>query len=154
MIFLKIFMSYNSQNIISLPVDNDPQESAAVSFLRATEVPEQWQPEAEEGQLAVDVLETDDQLMVVAPMAGTRPSDIELHLHNDFLTIRGKRQLPVEADEYFYKECFWGNFSRTIVLPVDVKSELIQAEYKNGVLTVRLPKMKARTAIPILVVDE
>ena len=124
-----------------------------VGFLSPNPAPT-WAPEQEEGQLAVDVLETDETLLIVAPMAGTKPADIELHLHNDLLTIRGQREIPAEADEFFYQECFWGNFSRTIVLPVDVRSELAQAEYKNGVLTIQLPKVKARTAIPILVVDE
>lgn len=115
----------------------------------------EWHESAEEGQLAVDVLDTGAELVVVAAMAGTHPEDIELHLHNDFLTIRGKRTAPVSGvREFFHQECYWGKFSRTIVLPADVKSELAVSEYRSGVLTVRLPKTVSKSSIPILVVEE
>jgi HSP20 family protein len=115
---------------------------------------EHWRT-LEEGQLSVDVFETTEDLYIVATMAGTKAEDIELHLHNDFLTIRGRRAAPVPGPaSFFYEECFWGTFSRTIVLPVDVKSELAQSEYKNGVLTIKLPKARLHNSIPILVVEE
>ncbi len=109
-----------------------------------------------EGQLAVDVAQTEDELVVVAAMAGTPPECIELHLHNDLLTIRGERQSPIgEMSEHFYQECYWGKFSRSIILPVDVKAEMVQAQYKNGVLTVRLPKASQNNSdIPIMVIEE
>lgn len=114
-----------------------------------------WNGGESEGQLSVDVLETEEMLIIVATMAGTKPEDISLHLHNDFLTIRGRRSSPfVGAAHYFYEECYWGKFSRTIVLPVDVKSELAESEYKNGVLMIKLPKAKTKSTIPILVVEE
>ena len=110
---------------------------------------------AAEGQLAVDVAQTDDELIVVAAMAGTPPESIELHLHNDLLTIRGERSSPIGMTaEHFYQECYWGKFSRSIVLPVDVKTEMIQAQYKNGVLVIRLPKAGQNTDIPIMVIEE
>lgn len=109
----------------------------------------------QEGQLSVDVLETATELVVIATMAGTKPNDIELHLHNDFLTIRGLRRSPmVESAHYFNEECFWGSFSRTIVLPVDVKADSAQSEYRNGVLTIRLPKAKQTSTIPIMVIED
>lgn len=108
-----------------------------------------------EGELAVDVLETAEELIVVATMAGTRAEDIELHLHNDFLTIRGRREPPIEGPaNYFYQECFWGRFSRTIVLPTDVRAELARSEYKNGILAIHLPKSRPAGAIPIMVIEE
>lgn len=108
-----------------------------------------------EGQLAVDVFETEESLVVVATMAGTKPEDIELHLQNDFLTIRGTRHSPVVgAARSFFEECYWGKFSRTIVLPMDVKSDSAHSEYKNGVLTVTLQKSRPKQSIPILVVEE
>lgn len=108
-----------------------------------------------EGQLAVDVAQTDEELIITAPVAGADPNQVSLHLQNDVLTIRGERHSPVpDGAEYFYEECFWGKFSRTIVLPVDIKVELARAEFKNGVLTVRLPKLKAKSSIPIYIVEE
>ena len=103
----------------------------------------------------MDVLETAEEVGVVAPMAGTKPENIELHLHNDFLTIRGRRELPVEGIiDSFHEENYWGVFSRTIVLPVHTRSELTSSEYRNGVLTVRLPKAIRNNSIPIMVIDE
>lgn len=109
----------------------------------------------EDGKLCVDVIETEEELIVVAPMAGTEPEDLELHLQNDLLTIRGQRRnfLP-ENSEFHHQETFWGGFSRTIVLPVDVRAELTKAEYKYGILTIRLPKAKTQKNIPITVVEE
>jgi len=116
---------------------------------------EKWQEGDVEGKLSVDVLQKDNELLVIATMAGSLPDKIELHLHNDLLTIRGVRYSPALIDaEYYYKECFWGKFSRSIVLPVDVRGELAQAEYKNGVLTVRLPIANNQNQIPVTVVEE
>ena len=110
---------------------------------------------AAEGQLAVDVAQTEGELIVIAAMAGTPPESIQLHLHNDLLTIRGERKSPIDfSAEHFYQECYWGKFSRSIVLPVDVKSEMVQAQYKNGVLIVRLPKANPNSDIPIMVIEE
>jgi HSP20 family protein len=113
------------------------------------------QEQLSEGQLAVDVSQTDTELVIVAAMAGTRPEHIELHVHNDLLTIRGERLSPAgNVTEHFYQECYWGKFSRSIILPVDVKAELAQANYNNGVLTLRLPKTNHNTSIPIMVIEE
>ena len=114
-----------------------------------------WNAAEIEGKLAVDVIETETELVVIATMAGTDPEDIHLHLHNDFLTIRGTRASRVfGAIKDYYKECYWGKFSRTIVLPTDVKGELATSEYRHGVLTIRLPKADTRKNIPILVIEE
>ena len=108
-----------------------------------------------EGQLSVDVAQTKDEIIIVALLAGCRPQDVELHLHSDVLTIRGQRKSPILVEaNYFFRECYWGKFSRTIVLPVAVKEEMTRAEFKNGVLTVVLPKANNDGNIPIIVVEE
>ncbi len=108
-----------------------------------------------EGKLSVDVWQNDQEITVMATMAGAKPENIELHLHNDLLTIRGFRERPDASNsEPYFTECFWGRFSRTIVLPTDVKPELAKAEYRRGVLTVSLPKIKPDSSIPIMVVEE
>lgn len=109
-----------------------------------------------EGQLSVDVGQAEDKLVIVATMAGARPEDISINIHNDLLTIRGKREKEVEVkeDDYFYKECYWGSFSRTIVLPVDVLTDEAKATFKNGVLTVVIPKESAKKKVPIKVIEE
>ena len=108
-----------------------------------------------EGQLSIDVSQNAEEVIVTAAMAGTKPTDINLHLLNDVLTIRGMRHAPTDTSaEYFVKECYWGNFSRTIVLPVEVQGELVQAEYKYGILTIHLPKKISDNQIPITIVEE
>lgn len=103
---------------------------------------EQWFSEDYEGQLSVDVFQTSDKLVVKSTIAGVKPEDLEVFLHNDLLTIRGKREKEFEESdaEYLFKECYWGGFSRSIILPFEVKADEIMATYKNGVLTVILPK--------------
>ncbi len=109
-----------------------------------------------EGQLAVDVAETQDSIVVVSTVAGASVGDIEVSLHNDLLTIRGVRLPPLAGQEvrHFHQECFWGKFSRTIVLPEEVRGEHAEAEYKNGVLVVRVPKHRINRQIPITIVEE
>lgn len=133
-----------------LPISQaDEREELNFSALKNEERPE------EEGQLCLDVAETADEIIVIAPMAGAAPEELELHLYNDLLTIRGERRAPVPfGADYQHQETFWGRFSRTIVLPADVRHELAAAEYKHGVLVVRLPKVNASQSIPITVVEE
>lgn len=108
-----------------------------------------------EGQLSVDVAETISDLFIVAPMAGAGKDRIELHLQNDLLTIRGERENPIPAGaEFHFSECYWGKFSRSVVLPVDVRLEMAQAEFRNGLLVIRLPKIKTDQVIPITIVEE
>lgn len=122
---------------------------------QAPSQPLQWSM-PEEGQLAVDVLETETDVFVVSTLAGADSENIEISLHNDLLTIRGSRpELYFGQDvQFFHKECFWGKFSRTIVLPVDVKGDMARAEYKNGLLIITIPKQKHNARIPVTVVDE
>lgn len=98
----------------------------------------------EEGQLAVDIYQTDEEIIVKSTIAGATSRDVEISLVDDMLTIRGQRELPesVPADAYLYRECYWGKFSRSIVLPVEVRGDKVTASLHNGVLTVVLPKSK------------
>ena len=116
-----------------------------------------WMSDHNEGKLAVDVAQNDTHLFVISTMAGAVSDKIEVFVHHDLLTIRGLRNTPLdERDdiEYFYEECFWGMFSRTIVLPVDVKGEDSQASYKNGILTVSIPKHQADTKISVEIIED
>jgi HSP20 family molecular chaperone IbpA len=104
---------------------------------------------ADEGQLAVDIFETPTELIVQSTIAGVRLDDLELSLHNDFLTIRGKREheAPKNARPLF-SECYWGPFSRSIILPVEVRGDEATAILRSGVLTITLPK-RHRSTIPV-----
>ena len=105
-----------------------------------------------EGALAVDVHEYEDAIVVRAPIAGVRPEDLDLSLHNDMLTVRGKRtDIPEEGKHRtLHQECHWGSFSRSVILPVAVRGDEATATLVDGVLTVRLPKATRHGIIPIL----
>lgn len=119
--------------------------------------PDFWSANPSEGKLAVDVLDAGAEIIVLAPMAGASQNSIEVSVHNDIITIRGERQIPYsspEAAEFVHTECYWGAFSRTVILPTEVKSEQARAEYKNGVLVVRIPKRTLKTKIPVKIIEE
>ncbi|MCX6781618.1 MAG: Hsp20/alpha crystallin family protein [Candidatus Magasanikbacteria bacterium] len=138
----------------SLPVEMPEDLNGDLSFFSSLQNASEIE-DHHEGQLSVDVAETDNELLIVAPMAGAPKGNIELHLNNDLLTIRGDRKSPVPDGAYYhFSECYWGKFSRSIVLPVDVYLEAAKAEYYFGLLTVRLPKVKVDQTIPITIVEE
>ena len=91
---------------------------------------------SEEGELAIDVYETADYIHILAPVAGVKIEDVELSITEDVLQIRGKRSLGKEVppQNYLIRECFWGNFSRSIILPPDADPVNISATFKNAVL--------------------
>jgi len=101
-----------------------------------------------DGQLTVDVYQTEDDIVVQSTIAGVDQNDIDIAVTNDMVTIKGKRATPekIRSSDYYYQELFWGPFSRSIILPEDVDSDSAKASMKNGLLTVRLPKLvKSRT---------
>ncbi len=115
-----------------------------------------YEEQPEEGQLSVDVFQTQDKLIVKSTIAGVKPEDINISVENDVLTIRGSRKYDeqVSAEDYYYQECYWGNFSRSIVLPVPVDTEKIEATLKNGVLTINMPKLQKANNVSVKVKGE
>jgi len=101
--------------------------------------------EDQEGQLTVDVYQTPEFIVVKSTIAGVKPDDLDVSITNDMVTIRGTRRHDEEVteDDYFYRECYWGSFSRSIILPVDIVSEKVDASLKDGILTIRIPKADA-----------
>ncbi|MBI5654906.1 Hsp20/alpha crystallin family protein [Candidatus Uhrbacteria bacterium] len=103
--------------------------------------PNEWASTTNEGQLSVDVFRDGEDLVVRSTVAGVKPEDLDISIHGDLLTIRGKRSMVKEVpeDDWYYRECFWGAFSRSLVLPYEVATDLAQASLKNGVLEIRVP---------------
>lgn len=125
------------------------------------EADKEWFPEGggktdEEGQLTVDVYKTEDFIVIKSIIGGVRPEDLDVSITSDMVTIKGKRNNPddVSPDDYYYQECFWGNFSRSIILPCDIKTEGVEASIKNGILTIKLPKIEKNTSMKIEVKSE
>ena len=109
---------------------------------------EEWDDEAAlPGQLAVDVYETRDKLVVKARTAGVNKSELDVSISDNTLSIRGTLSAGNEDDveNYFVQECYWGEFSRSIALPVPVKEDEIEAVLKDGVLTISFSKLKQDT---------
>jgi HSP20 family protein len=104
---------------------------------------------ADEGELSVDIFETPNELIVQSTIAGVKISDLELSLHGDMLTVRGKRhhEVPKNARPLF-TECYWGPFSRSIILPIEVRADEATAVLRSGILTITLPR-RHRSTIPV-----
>lgn len=119
------------------------------------QVEEHWMTEELEGQLSVDVYQKGDAIVVKSTIAGVDPADLEIFLNRDMLTIKGKREHAerVSEGDFFIRECYWGKFSRTIILPSDVKSEEAKATLKDGVLTVVMPKAQHSRNIPVKLIS-
>ena len=96
-----------------------------------------------EGQLTIDVYQTPDEVVVESTIAGVKPEDLDISITNEAVTIRGKREKTetIKDEDYFYQECYWGKFSRSIILPQEIDSEKAVASLKNGILVIRLPKL-------------
>lgn len=122
-------------NSMTLPQDgwNEQQEMMAPGTPSADDA---------EGQLTIDVYQTDTEIVIKSTIAGVKPEDLDVSISNDMITIKGdrKNEETVEDNNYYYRECYWGSFSRSIVLPMDVLADKIDATLKNGILTIRLPK--------------
>ena len=102
----------------------------------------------EEGQLTIDVYQTDSEIVIKSTVAGVNPEDIDISITNDMVTLRGRRTKDeaVETENYFYQELYWGSFSRSVILPAEIDSDKSKATIKNGILTIRLPKLaKSKT---------
>ena len=96
-----------------------------------------------EGQLTVDVYQTPDEIIVESTIAGVNADEIDLDVTSEMVTIRGerKREIKVEEGDYFYQECFWGRFSRSIILPQEIDPDKTHSVVKRGILTIHLPKL-------------
>lgn len=100
-----------------------------------------------EGQLTVDVYEDGDEIVVESTVAGVNPDDLEINITSESVTIKGKRERErkIEDKNYFYQECFWGTFSRSVILPEEVDPDKSEAKLAdNRVLTIRMPKLKRK----------
>ena len=97
---------------------------------------------AEEGQLTVDIYDEGPSIVIQSSVAGVKPEDIDISLQEETLTIRGTRSRHKEVNEanFYYRELYWVTFSRAIILPEEVDFQKADANIKNGLLTVRLPK--------------
>lgn len=97
----------------------------------------------DEGQLMVDVYQSPDEIVIQSVVAGLKPDDLDVSITHDMVTIKGRREKHREISEkdYFYQELYWGAFSRSIMLPQEIDVDGAEATFKNGLLTIKLPKI-------------
>ena len=110
------------------------------------EIPTQrWDEQEEEldGELSVDMYQTDKDLVIEAMIAGVKPEDIQVNITRDIVTLSGKREAnkSVIREDYFYQELYWGTFSRSIMLPNEIDIESAEAIEKHGMLIIKMPKI-------------
>lgn len=128
--------------------DDDVTSSASTTDEPQGVAEEEWDEEdAVPGQLAVDVYETKEKLLVKARTAGVNKQDLDVSLSDNTLSIRGTLSAggEHEVENYFVQECYWGEFSRSIALPVPVKEDEVEAVLKDGVLTITFTKVNQET---------
>ena len=117
---------------------------SATSHVHASKAPEHELPtETEEGQLTVDMWQTPDEIVIQAIVGGVKPEDLDVSISHDMVTLRGKRERvrEISGSDYFYQELYWGVFSRSILLPQEIDADEAEATIKNGLLTIKLPKL-------------
>lgn len=104
---------------------------------------ESWGHE-EEGQLAVDVYQSKDKVVIKSAIAGVKQDDLDITIADDTVTISGSRKHSdkIRDNDYFYQECYWGKFSRSVVLPFDIDEPKAKAKLEDGILTITLPIVK------------
>ena len=106
-----------------------------------------------EGKLTVDVYETNSEIVIQSAIAGIKPQDLEISIENGILEIKGNRPNPEEKEKekrnYFFRECWWGPFSRKIILPEEIDESKVNASMKEGILTIRIPKIKKAKRIQL-----
>lgn len=126
----------------TIPVENATKKELKEEPEKAetTKSKEKWfEPE---GQLAVDVYQTEEELVIQSAIAGIKPEEIDILIEGDVITLRGRREKPLnEQGDYFTQECYWGPFSREIILPVEIDPGHITATMKEGILIIRMPKI-------------
>jgi len=132
----------------------EDKKTAVKSAEKAEEKPAESAEQTEEnifnsdGELVVDVFETNSDFVVMSAIAGVQIKDLDISVEKDMMVIRGNRCEPSEHPDkkYFYQECYWGPFSRKIILPENIDTESASAQMDKGMLTIKIPKKEIKSA--------
>ena len=107
---------------------------------------QKWISSDSEARLSIDLYETEQDIVIQSTIAGVKAKDLDISIEDEMLTIKGKRQKQEHEDsserKYLYQECYWGAFTRKIILPEEVDASKIKAVIEEGVLTLKIPKIK------------
>ena len=131
---------YREVDEVTITSSSSPQSKHQIS----NDTHKDWLEDTEpEGELALDMHQTANEIVINTMVAGVRPDDLEISITREMVTVRGRREGPVGIDQhdYFHRELYWGPFSRTVVLPAEVEVEEAEATETHGLLVIRLPKI-------------
>ena len=128
------------------PDERKPQSTHLRVATEDTEENSAEKPELpeEEGELTVDIFDKGDSIVIQSTVAGVKPEDLDVSITSDSVTIRGRREQEQNGgdEHYYYKELFWGVFSRSVILPEEIEDDTAEASLKHGLLTIKLPKKR------------
>jgi len=94
-------------------------------------------------RLPIDAYATENELVIVAPIPGANPDDVQITIEGDVLTIKGETRPPLENVDYIFQERAFGPFARTLTLNVPVEADKADASFENGLLVLTVPKAEA-----------
>lgn len=137
--------SYTSETPEEETFDPELMKASKTSEDVALNVKEASDEEAE-GHLTIDVYEDGDTIVVESTVAGVESDDLDISINAESVSIQGERQRKekVKEGDFLYQECFWGTFSRSVVLPEEIDPDKAKASLKNGVLKIVLPKLNKK----------
>ena len=119
---------------------------------------QKWISSNSEARLSIDLYETEQDIVIQSTIAGVKAKDLDISVEDEMLTIKGKRQKQEHEDlsekKYLYQECYWGAFTRKIMLPEEVDASKIKAVIEEGVLTLRIPKIKKEEKKKIKILEK
>lgn len=136
-------LSLDEETTIEPPIAHEAMATSKVRTRQVTPQPQDDLLNQDEGQLTLDVFQTPSEIIIKSTVAGVKPEDIDIAINNDMVTVRGRREKEEEVNtkDYYYQELYWGTFSRSVILPVEVDADEASASLKNGILTIHLPKL-------------
>lgn len=139
----KVFGVGNNENS-GEKMEVRPIESSHSPDVLEVDMSEENDHDADIGQIAVDILDLTDAIVIVAPIAGVDPSEIDIWLSRNILTISGNRresEIYASAKRLLVEECFYGSFSRSIILPENLAFDKVKASIEFNVVTISIPKL-------------
>ncbi len=146
---MSFFQKLKKNIVVEKPEEESKKEKKTLStankkiFQKGTkEAREKWFES--EGKLAIDLYKVGSSLVIQSTIAGVKPEDLEITIQGGIVNIKGVRIKQNEEPDKFYfsQECYWGPFSKQIVLPEEVDPTRIEASLKEGILTIRIPRIE------------
>lgn len=146
--FFKIEKNNEEQKSIQQSSNTTKKIQVEENLIKSPKTPQKNEEEQIGGQLAIDLYEDDEYFVIQSTIAGLKPDEIDIQVDDNIITIKGERTNPVynivENKNVLLQECYWGFFKREVMLPSKINPDGIKASFKNGVLTIIIPKAEQK----------